>query len=257
MFEHPHKDSSRDRRVALGNHSKNEPSESRRSRVQQSPKAKGWYSRGYLPHFDAPGLIQHITFHLADSLPREAIARMQDQLEYLPKKQQAVEQRKHIQEMLDSGLGSCILRQAEFARIVEDSLLFGDCTRYRLLAWVVMPNHVHVLIEQLSAWPLGKLVQSWRRHTSREIGRLLCPKNLGSPSCTRHSSTSIWQRDYWDRFIRDERHSLIAKRYIENNPVAAGLVLKSEAWPWGSARFVKTPSTTRRSREKGREVDEV
>ncbi len=247
MSEHFREKSSWDRRVLLGKHSKDEPSTTRRSQGQQSPEAKGWYSRGYLPHFDAPGLIQHITFHLADSLPREAVTRMQLQLECLPKKQQAVEQRKRIQEMLDSGLGSSILRREDCARIVENSLFFGDGSRYRLLAWVVMPNHVHALIEQLPGWPMGKVVQSWKRHTSREIRRLSHLGNVGSPSCTRQSSPSIWQRDYWDRFIRDERHFLTAKSYIENNPVGAGLVPSAEAWPWGSARLVAGLSKTRRS----------
>jgi type I restriction enzyme R subunit/putative DNA methylase len=226
----------------------------------QAPAARGWYSRGYLPHFDAAGLIQHITFHLADSLPREAIARMQHELESFTERQRAVEQRKRIQELLDSGLGSCILCREDCARIVEDSLLFGDGDRYRLLAWVVMPNHVHVLIQQLPDWPLGKVVQSWKRHTTREIRHLPSPDNLGSlgpPSCTRQPSAPVWQRDYWDRFIRDERHFLAAKLYIENNPVAAGLVPKAEAWPWGSARFVEAPSETRRSRERAQEVNDV
>ncbi|MEN8178888.1 MAG: hypothetical protein ABFS39_09725 [Pseudomonadota bacterium] len=53
-------------------------------------------------------------------------------------------------------------RPISLAWIVEDSLLFGDGERYRLLAWVVMPNHVHVLIEQFNGWPLGKPVQSWK-----------------------------------------------------------------------------------------------
>jgi REP element-mobilizing transposase RayT len=94
-----------------------------------------------------------------------------------------------------------------------------------------MPNHVHVLIEQREGWPLAKVVQSWKRHTSREIHR------MGSPSCTRRASPPLWQRDYWDRFIRNERHLLAALRYIENNPVVAGLVSAPEDWRWGSAGF--------------------
>lgn len=70
-----------DRRVALG--SCGLPSATRRS--QRSRESRGWYSRGYLPHVDGVGLIQHITFHLADSLPREAIARMQQDWLAIPK----------------------------------------------------------------------------------------------------------------------------------------------------------------------------
>ncbi len=210
---------------------------------------KDWYSRGYLPHFDVCGLIQHITFHLADSLPDEAIKRMHSALDALPEISRPVEKRKRIQGLLDAGMGSCLLAQPDCARIVEDTLLFGDAERYRLLCWSIMPNHTHVLIEQQPGWPLGKVVQSWKRHTSRQIHRLGFA--LGSPSCTRHAmynlalpdletpekASALWQRDYWDRFIRNEQHLLTARHYIEQNPVQAGLVENASQWHWGSARL--------------------
>lgn len=240
-----------ERRVVLGTEAgereEKEPSETRCSQGRRS-QAHGWHSRGYLPHFDAPGAVQHVTFHLADSLPHDAIERMQRDLEALPEEQRTVERRKRIEDMLDSGLGSCVLGHADCARIVENTFVFGDGARYRLLAWVVMPNHVHVLIEQTVDWPLAKLVQSWKRHSAREINRLVnMGAPLGSPSCTRPSeeempsatrrSQALWQRDYWDRYIRDERHYAAAKEYIEQNPVKAGLVTVAGEWPWGSARL--------------------
>jgi len=203
-------------------------------------RSQGWYSRGYLPHFDAAGLVQHLTFHLADSLPWTAIERMQAQIASLPVEHQSVERRKRIQDLLDSGLGTCILRHDDCARVVEDSLVFGDGTRYRLLCWSIMPNHVHVLIQQMAEWPLAKVVQSWKRHTSRELHRIGGMCHLGG------LPNPLWQRDYWDRFIRDERHFNVAKSYVEDNPVKAGLVTAPELWGWGSARFV-LPSATRRS----------
>lgn len=253
-----------DRRLAVGSAADNageEPSPTRRSRIGEEPSitrpSQRRYFRKRLPHFDVPGLIQHITFHLADSLPSSAIARMQQELAAIPEAKREVARRQRIQELLDSGLGSCVLGEAASAQIVQDSLLFGDGDRYHLLAWVVMPNHVHVLIEQIPGWPLAKVVQSWKRHTSRQIHRL----TLGSPSCTRLDADcksaipaevpsctrpdadcksaipALWQRDYWDRFIRNDRHFQIAKHYIENNPVAAGLATSPEAWPWSSASF--------------------
>ncbi len=247
-----------DRRVVLGIEAggveEEKPSATRRSQ---------WYSRGYLPHFDAAGAVQHVTFHLADSLPREAIERMQQELDALPEEQRTVERRMRIQDLLDSGLGSCVLGRAECARVVEDAFVFGDGTRYRLLAWVVMPNHVHVLIEQVAGWSLAKVVQAWKRHTTREIMRLL-DLGPGAPSCTRpfktekpsatrrSQTTPLWQRDYWDRYIRNERHYAAAKEYIEQNPVKAGLVTVAGEWGWGSARLEngeKEPSGTRRSQE--------
>ena len=46
----------------------------------------------------------------------------------------------------------------------------------------------------------------------------------------------VWHREYWDRFIRDERHFVAARDYIVMNPVKAGLVTSPEDWPWGSAK---------------------
>lgn len=212
----------RERRVALG---------------KKLDQPQGWHSRGYLPHLDATRLVQHVTFHLADSLPVDAIERIQAGIDHLPESEQSNARRQQIQQWLDAGHGSCLLREPACAQIVEDALLFGDGKRYQLLAWVVMPNHVHVLIEQKPDWPLSKVVQSWKRHTSRQIHRL----GFGSP---------LWQRDYWDRLVRNERHLQTVKRYIEENPVAAGLVNKASQWPWGSARLgapMGAPSCTRQN----------
>jgi REP element-mobilizing transposase RayT len=130
---------------------------------------------------------------------------------------------------------------------VEGALLHFDGERYRLLAWVIMPNHVHVLVEPLSGFSVARLVQSWKSFTARRINLLLADGSEG-PECragARRSqgrpsrgwrSRALWQRDYWDRFIRNERHLLTAIRYIEENPVTAGLAAAAEGWSWGSAR---------------------
>ncbi|WP_245969844.1 REP-associated tyrosine transposase [Thiocapsa rosea] len=162
----------------------------------------------------------------------------------MPESVRAVARRQRIQELLDQGIGSCVLRHPECAEIVQASLLFGDGERYRLCAWVVMPNHVHVLIEQVAGWPLWKVVKAWKRHSSRQIHRLgfgigeshRTGEEVDCKSTTPGGS-ALWQRDYWDRYIRNDRHFVAAKQYVEANPVAAGLVGSAEEWPWGSAWF--------------------
>jgi REP element-mobilizing transposase RayT len=188
-------------------------------RMKQATTPKGWYSRGYLPHLDTPGLVQSITFRLVDSLPNHVIKRilattMNDDLQ----------RRRRIEEYLDSGRGECWLRRPDIAHIVERALLHFDGTRYRLLAWVIMPNHVHVLIETKTDHPLAKTVQSWKTFTARESNLLL------------QRSGRFWERDYFDRYMRDEAHLQAVIAYIENNPVRAGLVAKPGEWPFGSAR---------------------
>jgi len=69
-----------------------------------------WRSRGYLPHFDSPEYIQHVTVHLADSLPKSAIERIDQMLEALPNEQRTIERRRRLHDWVDAGHGSCLLR---------------------------------------------------------------------------------------------------------------------------------------------------
>ena len=101
-----------------------------------------------LPHVDAPGRFQHIVFHLADSAPREALARIELELSDLPPSRRQRVKAPRIAALLDAGYGSCRLADPICARIMADSLLFGHGSRYWLRDWVIMPNHVHVLIRQ-------------------------------------------------------------------------------------------------------------
>ena len=70
---------------------------------------------------------------------------------------------------MDAGFGSCLLREPQFAKLVEDALKHFDSVRYRLMAWVVMPNHVHVLFEAMAPWTMAKVVWSWKVWTGRRI----------------------------------------------------------------------------------------
>lgn len=172
---------------------------------------RGWHGRGYLPHLDAPGIVQAITFRLADSLPVEAVAKLKTELP---------EEKHHaaIDALLDAGHGSCLLRDPNVAETVEKALLHFHGTRYHLLAWVVMPNHVHLVLQP--GVPLPDIVHSWKSFTAKRLG-----------------GGRLWQPDYFDRRIRDEHHFAAAVRYAEDNPVKAGLVAEAAEWRWSSARL--------------------
>ena len=191
--------------------------------------AAEWHPCGYLPHFDAPEAIQAITYRLSDSLPAEVVSRLAAHLEALPEQERSDERRRHIERWMDAGHGCCMLRDPVAAQLVTEAWHRFDGERYRLLAWVVMPSHVHVVIELNGTSSLARIVQSWKSFTGRHLKQRM-----------RAGSTSVWSREYWDRWMRDERHFRQTVAYVERNPVAAGLVAREQDWPWSSA----TPSAT-------------
>lgn len=86
-----------------------------------------------------------------------------------------------------------------------------DSARLDMIAFIVMPNHVHTLFAPRTGWTLEKLVHSWKRHSAARINRLI--KNSGV----------LWQRAYFDRLVRDETHFRKCVRYICSNPEKAHL----------------------------------
>lgn len=195
--------------------------------VLVGPTSRAWYSRGYLPHRDEPHLLQSITYRLVDSLPQEKLRLLEDELLSLPADARESAKRQKIEHWLDVGMGCCALRHPEVARYVQDSFLHFHGERYRLHAWCVMPNHVHVLIEPLT--DLATTVQSWKSYTARWVLAHSAELDLGV------SGKNLWMREYWDRYIRDENHYRKTVEYIHQNPVSAGLCATPEAWPWSSA----------------------
>lgn len=174
-----------------------------------------WRSRGYLPHCDEDGLVQHVVFRLADSLPAAVLEKM----ELLDGVERFTQCDKH----LDAGGGSAALRAPAAAQAVNDALLWFDGQRYALLAWCVMPNHVHVVIEPLGAHTLSQIVKSWKAFSAARINAML------------GQSGRFWAPEYFDRYMRSEAHFLTTVHYVENNPVAAGLCAAASDWPYSSA----------------------
>jgi REP element-mobilizing transposase RayT len=120
-----------------------------------------------------------------------------------------------------------VLRDSICAALVVDAWRHFDGRRYRLHAWVLMPNHVHVVLTVFVGSPLSALMQAQKSFTAHRIRR-----NLGGAG-------SVWHPDYWDRFIRDDAHFVAAVEYVEDNPVRAGLVARREDWPWSSATALR------------------
>lgn len=174
-----------------------------------------------MPHLDAGGLIQSVTFRLADSLPAEVVNRWKSACENAVLTEAEVRRRIACYE--DAGRGECVLARAECAEVVVGTLLHFDGECYRLIEWCVMPNHVHAVFHCVKGWRLGDIVGSWKKFSARRINGL------------RGRAGPLWAPDYYDRYIRDPDHLADVRAYIRNNPVRAGLCMSPADWPWSSA----------------------
>lgn len=187
-------------------------------------------NRGRLPHWEKEDGIYFVTFRLADSLPQEILQKLNYErdlnikvLEKLDRKISIAEKKKidflfseKLEEYLDSGYGSCVLKNDEIAKIVMDSLLHFNNARYFLYGWCVMPNHVHVIVRPLADHQLSDILQSWKSFSAKKINQAL------------GESGKLWQREYYDRLIRNQEEFARIIQYVADNPQKAGL----QGWKW-------------------------
>jgi REP element-mobilizing transposase RayT len=121
------------------------------------------------------------------------------------------------EDQLDRGIGNCALSDPQVARMTEQAIQHFDGERYRIHTWVIMPNHVHVLLTPFMA--INNIVHSWQSFTSKRANSI-----LGRQGC-------FWQREYFDRKIRNQNHFYEAVTYIHHNPVKAGLCADPVLYP--------------------------
>ena len=175
-----------------------------------------WHT-GNLPHRTKNGLVQFITFRLADSLPKSVLLEIEEKIKHLPIEAYKVEKRKLTEKYLNNGLGCCALKNPKMAQVMLEALQYHDKENYDLLAWSIMPNHVHVLIQATSN--ISKIIQSWKSFTGKWALKNNKKLGLNIPS----KAAKFWMPEYWDRFIRDEQHFNNTIKYILSNPLKAGL----------------------------------
>ena len=129
------------------------------------------------------------------------------------------------------------LEQAPIADLIAEAIQVGDRERhfYELSAWVLMPNHVHLLI--LPKVPVPVSMRWLKGSTARKANLLL-----------RRTGQRFWQDESFDHWVRNNTEFGRIVRYIEENPVAAGLVSSAVLWPWSSAGLqAKRPAQDRTS----------
>jgi len=128
-----------------------------------------------------------------------------------------------VRKLLREGHGEQLLADRRIAAIVENALFHFDSERYRLLAWCVMPTHVHVLVAQMEGHPLSAVVQSWKSFSAKAANKVLGRQH------------GFWAPEYYDRFMRHETHLGTTRAYIESNPVTAALCRHPADWRFSSA----------------------
>lgn len=124
---------------------------------------------------------------------------------------------------MDVGYGSCWLKREDVARSVMSVLQELSLTVLTLHAWVIMPNHMHVLMTPDPNLSLGVVINRLKGPAARRANVIL------------GRTGTFWARDYFDRYIRADRHFNRCLDYINYNPVRAGLSATAAAWPFGSA----------------------
>lgn len=181
-------------------------------------------SRGELPHLYKPGGTYFITFRLADAVvpratrcpPRIGDARqpidLLDPAEIVGAYDPPIT------------LGSCVLGDPRVATLVQNAMRHFDAQRYDLLAWCVMPNHVHAVVTPLAGYAPDVILHSWKSFSAHKANRLL------------GRSGPFWERESFDHLVRSIASLERFIRYVEQNPVAAGLCQTAVDWEFSSAR---------------------
>ena len=193
--------------------------------MRKSEATNGWHSRGYLPQFDVEQIMQFVTFRLSDSMPQPILTKWRAELAVEANIDLDAALRRRVETYLDQGYGQCYLRHSAVAQLVQNSLLFFDGERYKLSAWVVMPNHVHALLTPLVGHQLSQILHSLKSYTVIKANKILS------------TGGRFWQPESFDRYIRDSKHFASVVRYVENNPVNARLCAQAQDWPYSSAHF--------------------
>ncbi len=191
--------------------------------------------RGRLPHWEKDSGTYFVTWRLADSFPDKERERIRQERLEIVKAAEAMSrplsdaeklrlERLHterIEQLLNAGYGSCSLSDDRCAGIVVETLEKFDGERYDLHAWVVMPNHVHVVFQAKQGHSLSSVLHSWKSFTAKACNKILA------------RTGKYWMDESFDRLVRDSKEHRRFVEYVLDNPSQARL--KDWKWVGGSA----------------------
>ena len=178
-----------------------------------------------LPHWYQPAVTYFVTFRTEDSIPtdvrrrwhaeridwlqRHGVSDFKAEFQRLPialRKEFHERFSRQYMESLDKGFGACVLARPELSSIVADSLFSFDSEKYRLGNFVVMPNHVHLIVCLLGETEIESQCTSWKRFTGRKINEAL------------GKTGRFWQEESFDHLIRSPEQFAAIEQYIASNP---------------------------------------
>ncbi len=194
-----------------------------------NPHAKVEVTERQLPHWNQKGVTYFITFRLADSVPQSKLRLWKlKRDEFLESHKQPLNvedsQIFHeqftakIEDWLDSGMGSCLFEDDKVSELLANTLAHFDGIRYDLDEWVIMPNHVHILVAPKPTFELTKILHSWKSYSARQINKHLKREGV------------LWQDESFDQIVRSEEHLYRIKEYIKRNPRKAGIEAHHASW---------------------------
>ncbi|HRD53268.1 MAG TPA: transposase [Flavobacteriales bacterium] len=174
-------------------------------------------TRRNLPHWSQDGKLYFVTWRLADSLSSKALLRIEmdrrawvklhgdkpvSEMEHMLKREWYRLFHHRVQQWLDAGHGSCLLRRPEACRIVVEALHHFHGERYHLGSFAIAGNHLHVLVAPKSGVELSSVIHSWKSFTSNGINKALA------------RTGRLWMDEYFDRILRNQMHLERVEAYI-------------------------------------------
>jgi REP element-mobilizing transposase RayT len=200
------------------------------------------YYRRNLPHYQPSHASYFITFRLAGSLPNEVIIKLKEEYELEEQRLIAInepdtkrtaieEHRKRYFDRFDDFLDKYSdshkwLSDDRVAQVVADAIHFRDTKEYELIAYCIMPNHVHMVADvERSGTSLYRVLQSLKAYTARECNKIL------------NRSGAFWQHESYDHVIRNGKELANIISYVLNNPVKAEFVDDWQKWKWSYCKY--------------------
>lgn len=204
------------------------------------------FYRRNLPHIQPRGAAFLINFRLAGSLPQEVVNQLRTEAEQLAKRLSSIkdsqerlllrdkEQRilfgKWDNALHNSQTGPFWLKEEQIAQIVVNSILYHDGKWFDVLAYCIMPNHVHLVlmpheISDIADYSLTKIMHNIKRNSANHANKIL------------GRTGAFWQHESYDHYAREENELERIIKYVLYNPVKAGLTDDWAKWKWTYCKF--------------------